>query len=158
MPKAVLLAAAGVAVLAACQPRPAPVDSDDPVIVAALDSILAEAMQGAAAADADRALAAAAGTGEFSFVSGDVALAGLPDIRERFRRTYAMLERQDQVLEQKRIRVLTPDVAVLYAVGEGTYTDKAGWTSDPVGLGITLVFVRENGEWRVRHVHQSTVK
>ena len=157
MPKSILLAA-GVAALAACQPRPAPVDPDDPVVVAALDSILAEAMQGAAAADADRALASASGSGEFSFVSGDVALAGLPDIRERFRKTYALLERQDQVVEQKRIRVLGPDVALLYAVGEGTYTDKAGWTSEPVGLGLTLVFVREDGEWRLRHAHQSTVK
>jgi hypothetical protein len=41
------------------------------------------------------------------------------------------------------------------AVSEGTYTDKAGWTYEPVGIGITVVFVRENGQWRARHAHQS---
>jgi hypothetical protein len=41
------------------------------------------------------------------------------------------------------------------AVGEGTYTDKAGWTSPPVGLGLTVVFVREHGVWQAQHIHQS---
>ncbi len=40
------------------------------------------------------------------------------------------------------------------AVGEGAHTDKAGWT-EPVGIGLTIVFVRENGTWRGRHAHQS---
>ncbi|HSE27105.1 MAG TPA: SgcJ/EcaC family oxidoreductase [Gemmatimonadales bacterium] len=150
-----LLTAVVMGALAACQPRPAAVDPEDPTIVAAIDSIMREVMEGAAAADADRVLAAAEGEGEFTFVSGDVALTGLPAIRERFRRTYAMIERQSNVVDERRIRVLSPDVAVLYAVGEGTYTDKAGWSSEPVGLGYTIVFVREQGQWRMRHAHQS---
>ena len=44
---------------------------------------------------------------------------------------------------------------IVMAVSEGTYTDIAGWTSEPVGLGTTIVFVRENGQWRARHAHQS---
>jgi hypothetical protein len=27
-----------------------------------------------------------------------------------------------------------------------------------VGIGTTLVFVRENGQWRIRHAHQSIVR
>ena len=55
----------------------------------------------------------------------------------------------------KRVRILSPDVAIVIATSEGMYTDKAGWTSQPVGMGHTIVFVREGGEWRARHAHQS---
>ena len=55
----------------------------------------------------------------------------------------------------RQVRLIGPDVALVTAVGEGTYTDRAGWTSDPVGLGMTLVFVREQGQWQVKHAHQS---
>jgi uncharacterized protein (TIGR02246 family) len=144
-----------IAGVAGCQPAETAVNPDEPAVVAAIDSILEEVRAGAAAADADRVLAPAGGAGEFTFVSGDVALAGLEPIRERFRKTYGMLERQDQAILERRVRVLSPTVAIVYAVGEGTYTDKAGWTSEPVGLGYTLVFVREGGEWRIRHAHQS---
>jgi len=47
------------------------------------------------------------------------------------------------------------DVAIVTVIADGTYTDKAGWTSEPVGIGTTLVFVRVNDEWQVRHAHQS---
>jgi hypothetical protein len=49
-------------------------------------------------------------------------------------------------------------VAVFTGTSEGTYTDKAGWTSDLVGLGHTIIFVREDGKWRAVHAHQSIAK
>ena len=145
-------------VLTGCRPSAGTVDPNDPVITATIDSLLQVVMAGAAAADADRVLAPAAGEGELTFVTGDVILTGLEPIRERFRATYAGLQRQDQTVIEKRIRVLSPDVAIAFAVAEGTYTDKAGWTSEPVGIGTTIVFVKENGEWRIRHAHQSIAK
>ncbi len=147
------MAMVGIAVLA-CRPS-AGVDPNDPTITAIIDSLAREAVDGAAKADADRALKAAAGGGEVTFITGDMLLTGLEPIRERFRATYAGLQRQQQTFTQKRVRVLSPDVAIAYAVGEGTYTDKAGTTSEPVGMGITLVFVKEHGQWRIRHIHQS---
>jgi hypothetical protein len=60
-------------------------------------------------------------------------------------------------VSQSYARLLSPDVAVFSAVSEGTYTDLAGWTSEPVGMGITVVFVRENGRWMGTLVHQSIV-
>jgi putative ABC transport system substrate-binding protein len=51
-----------------------------------------------------------------------------------------------------------PEVVLVTAVSEGTYTDKAGYTFPPVGLGSTAVFVRRGGEWRVIHYHQSVAK
>lgn len=144
---------AGVAFLAACQSPP--FDPEDPAIVAAIDSQLQSAMAGAANVDADRVLEMAEGEGELTFITGDVMLSGLDTIRTRFEETYAGLARQEQTILEKRVRILSPDVALVMVVGEGTYTDKAGWTSEPVGIATTIVFVRENGVWRARHAHQS---
>ena len=140
--------------LTSCQ-APVEFDPEDPVITAEIQSILAEAMEGSRNVDADRALAMAEGEGELTFITGDVMLSGLEYIREIFRDTYAGIESQDHTILEKRVRILSPDVAIVIAVSEGTYTDKAGWTSEPVGIGTTIVFVRENGEWRARHAHQS---
>ena len=141
--------------LAGCKPAPAPFNPDDPAVIAAIDSVVQGVMDGAAAADADRVLAMAEGSGELTFITGDVLLSGLEPIRARFRQTYSGVRSQEQTLFQKRVRLLSPDVAVVMAISEGTYTDKAGWTSAPVGMGTTIVFVREDGQWRARHVHQS---
>jgi uncharacterized protein (TIGR02246 family) len=150
-----LAAAACLLGVTACQPAPAPFNPDDPAVVAAIDSLVQGAMEGAAAIDADKVLAMAEGNGELTFMTGDVLLTGLAPIREQFRKTYSNLLSQHQTLIEKRVRILSPDVAVVMAVGEGTYTDKAGWTSPPVGIGTTIVFVREDGQWRARHAHQS---
>ena len=75
-----------------------------------------------------------------------------------FRETYALLEGQTNQVIERRTRVLSPDVVLVSAISEGTYTDKAGFTSAPVGLGSTIVFVRRHGEWRVIHFHQSVAK
>jgi uncharacterized protein (TIGR02246 family) len=142
-------------VLTACEAR---FDPEDPVVLAAIDSISRSAMEGARSVDADRVLAMAEGEGELTFITGDVLLTGLENIRTQFTHTYAGLRSQEQTVLEKRVRLLAPDVAVLMVTGEGTYTDKAGWTSDPVGLGLTIIFVREDGQWRARHAHQSVAK
>jgi len=100
-------------------------------------------------------LAMAEGEGELTFITGDVMLTGLETIREAFSDTYAGLQGQETRVLESRVRILSPDVAIVIAVAEGTYTDQAGWTSEPVGMGHTIVFVRENGQWRARHAHQS---
>ena len=150
----IFAALAGAAFLVACQ-QPVEFDPNDPETLAAIEAVLAEAMEGARNVDADRVLAAAEGEGELTLITGDVMLGGIDYIRETFRETYAGLEGQDQTVLASQVRVLSPDVAIVIAVSEGTYTDKAGWTSEPVGMGHTLVLVRENGEWRIRHAHQS---
>jgi uncharacterized protein (TIGR02246 family) len=145
---------AGAALLAACQ-QPVEFDPDDPAITAEIESILAEAMEGSRNVDADQVLAMAEGEGELTFLTGDLLLSGLDVIREAFADTYAGLESQETTVIEKRVRILSPDVAIVIVTSEGAYTDRAGWTSEPVGMGHTVVFVRENGEWRARHAHQS---
>ena len=149
------LVGASVLVLAACQAKPAPFNPDDPVAIAQIDSVMQPAFDAARRADADKVLAMAEGPGEFTFIAGDVLLSGVAPIRESFRNTYAGLTRQEQEIITRRIRLLTPDVALWTAVGEGTYTDKAGWTSPPVGLGLTVVLVKQAGRWQALHAHQS---
>ena len=147
-------------IVVACQ-RPAESGALGPgeveTIVAAVDAILDSTFAGAARVDAEAVLRPAAGVDSLTMLIGDVILAGYEPILERFRETYAGLERQDHTLVEKHVRVLTPDVVLVEVVGQGTYTDLAGWTSDSVGIGLTLVFIRQGGQWRVTHVHQSIV-
>jgi uncharacterized protein (TIGR02246 family) len=153
-----LFAAALALTVLACQPKPVTFDRADPAVTAQIEAALKQAMEGAAAVDAEKALAISTKDEDFTFVTGDVMLVGYDAALPRFKETYAMLEKQHTDVLSSRVRLLSPDVAVLTAVGEGTYTDKAGFTSEPVGLGATLVFVRKNGEWRVTHFHQSVAK
>jgi uncharacterized protein (TIGR02246 family) len=139
--------------LAACRTPPPPFDPDDPAVVAAIESRLQAAMDGAAKVDAGQVVA---GFGDdATFLAGDVMLSGLTAIRTQFADTYAGLASQKHTIREKRVRVLAPDAALVTATGDGTYTDAAGWTSQPVGLGITIVFVRQDGVWRAVHAHQS---
>lgn len=149
----VVPAIVSLALVAAC--GSARFDPNDPVVTAAIDSLVGSAMAGARTVNADQVLAIAEGEGELTFITGDVMLAGLEPIRAQFKATYAGLASQQQTGIEKRVRVLSPDVALVMVVTEGTYTDKAGWTSPPVGIGTTIVFVREHGQWRARHAHQS---
>jgi len=145
--------------LASCgQTQTAEFDPEDPVAIAEIDALLDVTLEGARQVDADRVLAMAEGEAEFTFITGDLMIAGLETIREDFENTYDGLESQSQTILAKRIRLLSPDVAVMTGVSEGTYTDKAGWTSEPVGLGHTIIFVRENGQWRAVHAHQSIAR
>lgn len=147
----IIAAIAGSAVLAGCQSRS--FDPQDPVAIGAIDSIVQAMMAGAREVNADQVLSAAAT--DATFITGDVMLSGLETLRAGFAETYAGLTSQQQTVLERRVRLVSPDVALVTGVGEGTYTDKAGWTSDPVGIGTTLVFVRKNGQWRVEHAHQS---
>jgi uncharacterized protein (TIGR02246 family) len=141
--------------LAACAPPATEFDPDDPDVLAAIDSIVRVSLEGVRTVDADKVLSMAAGTDDFTFITGDLMLEGLDGLREIFEETYSGLERQTQTVLEERIRLLSPDVALLTAVSEGTYTDRAGWTSEPVGMGHTIVFVRADGRWRAVHAHQS---
>ena len=156
---ALRLAGAALALSAlACQPKPAAFNPEDPAVKAQIDAAVRQSMAGAAAVDAEKALAVSTKDKDFTFVTGDVMLVGYEEILSRFKETYSTLEKQHTEITTSRVRLLSPDVALVTAVGEGTYTDKAGFTSEPVGLGATLVFVRTNGEWRVAHFHQSVAK
>lgn len=156
----ILAAIAASALFAACsaQPQSTEFDPDDPQVIAAIDSIVGVSLEGARTVDADKVLSMVSEQGDFTFLTGDLMLSGLETLREDFEDTYSGLESQSQTILEKRVRLLSPDVAVLTAVSEGTYTDKAGWTSEPIGMGHTIIFVRENGTWRARHVHQSIAR
>ena len=152
-----VIALAGcLAFLSACAPQGArDFDPNDPVAVAAIDSLMAIIIEAAAQVDPVRVLEPMGGGEDFTMVTGDVILTGLQRVQESFADTYDGLVEQQHTVYETRTRLLTTDVAVVTVVGEGTYTDLAGWTSEPVGLGITIVFVREDGGWVGRHVHQS---
>jgi len=145
----------GAALLTSCSEPAATFDTEDPAVIAVIDSLTKIAMDGSMNADADRVLAFAEGVSELSFITSDVMLTGFETIHDAFAETYEGITSQSQTILQMRTRLVAPDVAILTAVSEGTYTDNAGWTSELVGMGHTLVFVREDGTWRLTHAHQS---
>ncbi len=145
-------AIAGAVLFVGCQATPT-FNPEDPAVVAAIESRLQAVMDGAAKADTEQVVSVLAD--DATFITEDVMLSGLGDIRARFADTYSGLASQKHTVREKRVRILGPDVALVMATGEGTYTDKAGWTSEPVGLAVTIVFVRQNGVWRAVHAHQS---
>lgn len=147
-----------ILIIVACQPQPVTVNPNDPAIVTAVETILDKAVAAAAATDAEGVLSVSTRDETFTFITGDTMLTGYDEALAAFRQTYALLQGQTNQIIEKRTRVLSPDVVLVSAVSEGTYTDKAGFTSPPVGLGSTAVFVRRDGDWRVVHYHQSVAK
>lgn len=141
--------------LVACAPA-RDAGPSDAEVTRAIDSLMAGAIAASGKADADGVLAMA--DSRFSIIAGDVMLEGRDTAVAEFRKSYSIISSQHQVVEQSKVVRLAPDVVLYTAVGEGTYTDKAGNVSDPVGLGLTVVFVREGGQWRARHAHQSHVQ
>lgn len=131
---------------------------DDEALVEEIDAVIEDIVAGAARVDADAVLASSAGEDSLTLVVGDVLLSGHDEILERFRESYEPLQSQEHTLVEKRIRILGPDIALALLTAWGTYTDDAGWTSDPVGLGLTLVLVRRDGRWRLTHAHQSFIE
>jgi uncharacterized protein (TIGR02246 family) len=142
----------GALLLAGCQGTSA-FNPEDPAVIAEIDSRLLATMDGAAKVDAQQVVAAV--SDDATFVTGDVMLSGLANIRTQFADTYSAMASQAHTIRDKRVRILSPDVALVTVTGEGTYTDKAGWTSEPVGLALTIVYVRRDGAWRAVHAHQS---
>ena len=126
--------------------------------MATVEAILDKAVAAAGAIDAEGVLSASTRDDTFTFITGDRMLKGYDETLAAFRQTYALLQGQTNQVIERRARVLSPDVVLVSAVSEGTYTDKAGFTFPPVGLGSTAVFVRRGAEWRVIHYHQSVVK
>lgn len=153
-----LAAAAGVvACVSACAPQSQSFDPNDPAVLAVIDSLMQVTVEASRRVDPVGVMAAM-GTGEdFTLVTGDVMLRGSDAVAAAMADTYSGLQSQYSTVSQSYARLLSPDVAVFSAVSEGTYTDLAGWTSEPVGMGITVVFVRENGRWMGTLVHQSIV-
>lgn len=134
-----------------------PTGAEADAMVAEIEAVIETITAGAARVDAQAVLSPAAGQDSLTLIVGDVLLRGYDTILEDFQETYEGLESQEHTPVDRQIRLLGPDVAVALLTAVGTYTDDAGWTSPPVGLGITLVLVRENGRWRLTHAHQSTI-
>ena len=149
---------AALVTAAACRSQPAAVNSSDSEIVATVEAILDKAVDAAEAIDAEGVLSASTRDDTFTFITGDRMFKGYDETLAAFRETYALLQGQTNHTIEKRTRVLSPDIVLVSEVSEGTYTDKAGFTFPPVGIGSTAVFVRRGAEWRVIHYHQSVVK
>ena len=152
-------------VLTSCKaPAPAPAaappafNPEDPAVTAVLDSMVSLARAGADAVNAEETLRPLNAEENLTFMTGDVLLAGKDEILKAFRDTYARIKAQRHVPVARRVRLLTPDVAVYTAVAKGAYQDLSGKISDPVGLGTTAIFIKRDGAWHLVHFHQSVAR
>ena len=103
------LAVAALALTAlACQPKPVAFDPEDPAVTAQIEAALKQAMAGAAAVDAEKALAVTTKDEDFTFLTGDVMLVGYDAALPRFQETYSMLEKQHTEILSSRIRRSRP--------------------------------------------------
>ncbi|HKP31015.1 MAG TPA: nuclear transport factor 2 family protein [Gemmatimonadales bacterium] len=151
-------------VLASCKAPAAPAvkepafNPNDPAVIAALDSAVALAREGADAVNADQTLAPLHAEDNMTFITGDVLIAGREEILKAFRDTYATIKAQRHVPVARTARLLTPDVALYTGVVRGTFQDLSGKVSDPVGLGSTAIFIKRDGVWHLTHFHQSVAR
>ena len=149
--------------MSACA-SPAPVattatfDPQDPAVTAALDSIVALSRDGANNADADAAMAPLNVDDQLTYMGADLILTGKERIRGAFRDTYAQVRRQAYAPIGRQVRLIAPDIVIYSGIGKGSYQDKDGKVSDPVYIGMSGVFVRRDGVWRLVHIQQSFVQ
>jgi uncharacterized protein (TIGR02246 family) len=147
-------------VMSACA-SPAPVaktatfDPQDPAVAAVLDSIVALSRDGANNADADAAMAPLNADDQLTYVGADLILTGKERILSAFRDTYAQVRRQAYAPIGRQVRLIAPDIAIYSGIGKGSYQDKEGNVSDPVYIGMSGVFVRRDGVWRLVHLQQT---
>src|SRR5262245_7418334 len=117
-------------------------NAEDPAVIAVLDSMVSLARAGADAVNADETMRPRSAEDNLTFMTGDVLLAGKEEILKAFRDTYAQIKAQRHVPVARRVRLLTPDIALYTAVGKGAFQDLSGEISKPVGLGTTAIFIK----------------
>jgi uncharacterized protein (TIGR02246 family) len=78
------------------------------------------------------------------------------ELEEMYAAVYAGLDRIEFTPSVSNVQVLGPDAAVW--VGQATYRGFAADTITAQGqMALTLVWERDEGDWRVLHMHQSFV-
>src|SRR5262245_65804399 len=88
---------ASALLLAGCQARPT-FNSEDPAVIAAIESGLQAVMESAAKADAEQVVAGF--RDDATFVTNDVMLTGRDDIRAQFADTYSSLASQTHTVRE----------------------------------------------------------
>jgi uncharacterized protein (TIGR02246 family) len=122
------------------------------------DAVLAVSAQmtlAGEAADADRLFSFMLDTAKGSVIQNGVLMATRQEALERVRSNLRGISRVQYRWKRQYVKVLSPEVAVLTAVGESTATTAAGDTFG-APFAQTVVFVREAGGWKAIHAHQSS--
>ena len=140
-----LLPAMGaLALLAACASEaPAPPEPT----VGEIESAMDESVAGWNAGDLDRFMAVYSPSPEMTFAGGNRLIRGKSDLAQRYRDSYPFdsLETRGMLsLETLDFRVLDPNHVLYIARYTVAYPER----ENAVGL-TSLVFAREDGEWRI---------
>jgi len=93
-------------------------------------------------------------SGQTSFLSVGTIVPSWPEHQKGAKEFFATLRSVKFEPLDYKVEVLTPDVALWHGTYRHSYTDMAGKTSTGTSAQ-TWVWVREDGTWRIRHVHVS---
>jgi uncharacterized protein (TIGR02246 family) len=107
-------------------------------------------------ADFDRVAALVSRDDPFNlgYIDNGVFLFDFETMESRFRPGFARLQSQDMEINDMRIAILAPDVAVITWHGQISANHKDGQTFERA-LALTYVLVKDGGDWKFVHMHQS---
>ncbi len=146
----------GLMSAAACAPAPAELSvSDRQVLHDEVAEQLDSFWQVWSEADFDRGMALYDDHLDFSFVSEGAMWRSRGAVDSAFRPAFANVQRQELTFDETHIAVLGPGLAYSAQRGTASETLADGTTMPTRTVAFTLVWVRSNGEWKVRFAHHS---
>ena len=158
-----VLAAFALTVLAACQPATTELTEEQKAEIAAeVRDVVGEYTDAIEAADLDGWMSYWSSEPE-QFFQGQPALfvnrltilPTMENIRTAWESAFDARSAHDLVAENEYVAVVGEDAALYVFDGTFSISDTLGNTTEPAPYTVSIVWVRQSGEWKVLHRHQS---
>jgi ketosteroid isomerase-like protein len=153
----ILLAALAVTVLAACQPVTTEFTEEQKSEIATeVNALHTEFMNVMEAAEFDRGMSYFLNSQEFIFANDGVLFAGYDVVYDAFQPAFANMENQTFRTIESHTTVLAPDVVHVLQLGTFIQHYTSGEDGPEAQFVVSVIWVRQNGEWKGHFGHQST--
>lgn len=154
-----MLALALVFAAAACQPATTELTEDQKAEIAAeVDSVASDWWAAWAAVEFDRGMSFIDAGPEATWTGDGGTVYTVAEMDRAWRPFFTQLQRQDLTFTDSRTVVLAPDIALTIRAVTFVATDTAGNTRPEFSSVETVVWVKQNGEWKVLLGHESLQK
>ncbi|MDP4209402.1 MAG: nuclear transport factor 2 family protein [Bacteroidota bacterium] len=127
------------------------------IIEKQIDSIFTDNLKAGEAVDMDKLAQSVDDSRKTGFISGGAYYAAFDSLLEKVKAGKNGIARQEYVLGQKKITVLSEKDALVTASGTSTLFTTSGSTFS-VKFAWTFVYEKINNVWKVIHSHQSAVR
>ena len=146
-----------VGVLVGCSPssQPGTGTGDAMASASAIQAIARSFAEAAKARDVNQIAPSFSKNPDFTWAGdGQLMLVSSDTLMSYYRAAYRAYRSMDFVWDTMQVAMLSPDVGVLSGAAHFTVTDTSGQTVKQ-GAAVTYVFVREDGQWKLRQGHAS---